>query len=150
MRFRCAVLPVIVCLLACGGAGSPTPDADATASSAAAPAAAAPAAAAPEFGSVAFQTYESDGHYMKFRNDTKVDRTWDNMVGEGLKGTYTQVGNTITVVFEPGPSSTVSELRFRQLDDCSIANYYRATTEGKVSEDESDIYRRSEPRCPHR
>lgn len=113
---------------------------------------AAPVASAPMYGSVAFQTYEYDGTWMKFNTDTKVSTSWRNSACSALNGTYTQEGETITVHFEdPENCNGWDDMKLKQVSDCSMAAYWwKDPTSGEVKEDDSWMFERTEPSCPHR
>ena len=110
------------------------------------------ATTAPLYGSVAFQTYDCEGTWMKFNTDEKVTTGWPNASCSALKGTYTQEGETITVHFEdPDNCSTWDDMKLKQLSDCSMAAYWwKDPTTGEIKEDDSWMFERTEPKCPRR
>ena len=69
-----------------------------------------------------------------------------------LKGTYTQEGDQITVHFEdPESCNGWDDMKLKQVSDCSMAAYWwKDPTTGEIKEDDSWMFERTEPRCPHR
>jgi hypothetical protein len=112
--------------------------------------AAAPAArtAAPGHGDIAFATYRGGREKIVFINDRLVKKTWRNMAGKAVKGTYTKAGQEIKIAWDPTASNHGSvEARYRQLGPCSIAFYQRTDKEGVVHDDFSVVLEQSKPRC---
>src|SRR5687768_15209831 len=81
-------------------------------------------AANPDFGDVAFATYESErgSRRIVFSNDTKIVKTWKNMSGGPVNGTYKKKGNEIEVQWDPKAEhhGSLSE-KFRQTGPCALA-----------------------------
>jgi hypothetical protein len=106
--------------------------------------------ATPDFGDVAFATYESEsgGFRVVFSNDTKMVKTWRNMNGGPVSGTYKKKGNEIEVQWDPNAThhGSVSE-KFRQTGPCSLARYVRVDRKGVTQDDKPQIYQRTKPRC---
>ena len=53
------------------------------------------------FGDVALSTYEAGGFRIVFTTDTKAVKTWRNMAGDAVNGTYAKSGNEIEVKWDP-------------------------------------------------
>jgi len=125
---------VVAILAGCGGS-----EPESTAS--------APAGAATGFGDVAFSTYEVDRTRVIFNSDTKASKTWANMSGSAVTGTYTKNGNEIEVQWDPNADNhgSLSE-KFRQIGPCSLARYVRVDKEGGVHDD-PQIFQRTKPLC---
>jgi len=132
--FACALLVSI--LAGCGGS-EPEPIA-----------ANAPSGAAAGFGDVAFSTYEVDRTRVIFNSDTKASKTWANMSGSAVTGTYTKNGNEIEIQWDPNADhhGSLSE-KFRQIGPCSLARYVRVDKEGGVHDDDPQIFQRTKPLC---
>lgn len=105
-------------------------------------------AATPDFGDVAFATYESGNFRVVFANDTKAVKTWRNMSGGPVNGTYKKKGNEIEVQWDPKAEhhGSVSE-KFRQTGPCALARYVRVDRKGAAHDDKPQIYQKTKPRC---
>lgn len=125
--------------LACGGSGGDVP------STTAAPEVAAPAAAAHQYGPVSFKTYRGDGYAIAFKSDTKFEHSWDNIAFASPKGTYTHEGDELVLTFDPGEYEG-KVLKLRQIDGCSMAQYYLEYTDG-TTKDVTRVYEQKEPKC---
>lgn len=121
-------LVLVVALTGCGG-----DDADKAANS---------------FGDVAFSTYEYSRTRLIFTNDSSAKRTWANMAGPPVIGTYTKNGNEIEIQWDPAADhlSSASE-KYRQVGPCSMARYIWVDKEGVEHDDSPQIYERNQPRC---
>ncbi len=105
--------------------------------------------AAPAHGSVAYQTYVNRNETIRFRTETETTKTWKNMAGKPVPGTYTHVGAEIVLLNDPSfDNQGILESRFRQLDECSIAEYYQRLRDGTVKDNDSRVFQRTEPKCP--
>lgn len=135
MRNHAGLALLCVTLLsACGGSESPSP--------------AAAGASGSGFGDVAFSTYEGDRSRVVFTTDTAVKKTWANMTGAAVAGTYTKAGNEIEIQWDPNAThhGSLSE-KFRQMGPCSLARYVRVDMEGAVHDDNPQVYQRTKPIC---
>ncbi len=134
---RAVACALIVAMLSGCGGGEP----EATTASS-------PAGAAAGFGDVAFATYEVDGMRVVFNSDTKASKTWANMSGEAVSGTYTKNGNEIEIQWDPAADNhgSLSE-KFRQTGPCALARYVRVDKEGGVHDADPKIFQRSKPLC---
>lgn len=105
-------------------------------------------AADASFGDVAFTTYEVEGFRVVFTTDSKAVKTWRNMNGAAVNGTYIKKGNDIEVKWDPAAShhGSLSE-KFRQMGPCSMARYARVDKKGSVVEGAPQIYQKSKPKC---
>jgi len=105
-------------------------------------------AAAASFGDVAFTTYEHKRNRIIFTSDTKIKKTWANMSGPAVIGSYTKDGNEIEVQWDPAAEhhGSVSE-KFRQMGPCSMARYVRVDKEGVVHDDSPRVFEQTEPKC---
>ena len=100
------------------------------------------------FGDVAFHTYQAGKKRIVFLNDTKIKKTWRNMSGAAVKGTYTKAGKEIVVTYDPAAKNHGSLAEtFRQTGPCAMARYLRTDREGKVHDDSPLIYQRKKPKC---
>ena len=108
----------------------------------------APKGAADGFGDVAFATYEVDGTRLIFNSDTKASKTWANMSGSTVAGTYTKAGNEIEIQWDPKADhhGSLSE-KFRQMGPCALARYVRVDKEGGVHDDKPQMFQRTKPLC---
>ena len=102
----------------------------------------------PNFGDVAFSTYEEGGFRVVFATDSNVVKTWRNMSGAAVNGTYVKKGNDIDVKWDPNAThhGSLSE-RFRQMGPCSMARYERVDRKGAVITDSPQIYQKTKPKC---
>lgn len=143
MRAEIVLFTVGGFMLACGGGGS-APAADVTAAPVAAP------AAEPKYGSVEFQSYSSDGTWVKFLTNGKAQYGWPNSACDSLTGTWTQEGEQITLLLaDPEDCMTWNELKLKQMSDCAIAAYgFKNTRSGEQKDDDTWMFERTEPRCP--
>ena len=100
------------------------------------------------FGDIAFATYEVGGFRVVFTTDTKAVKTWRNMAGDAVNGTYTKSGNEIEVKWDPTAANhgSLSE-KFRQTGPCSITRYQRVDKQGGVVEGQPQVYQRTKPLC---
>ncbi len=100
------------------------------------------------FGDVAFTTYQVDRTKIVFTTDSKARKTWANMSGPAIDGSYTKDGNEIEIQWDPKAShhGSTSE-KFRQMGPCSLARYERVDMEGVVHDDRPEIYQRAKPVC---
>lgn len=103
---------------------------------------------AADFGDVAFATYEAEGFRVVFTNDTKVVKTWRNMSGGPVNGTYKKTGNEIDVQWDAKAEhhGSVSE-KFRQTGPCALARYVRIDRKGVKHDESPQIYQKTKPRC---
>ncbi|MEP6882472.1 MAG: hypothetical protein ABI866_10795 [Dokdonella sp.] len=105
-------------------------------------------AASASFGDVAFTTYS----YMRFRlvfiSDSKVKKTWANMAGPAVVGSFTKNGNEIEVQWDPKAEhhGSLSE-KFRQMGPCSMARYVWVDKKGEVHDDSPQVFERTVPKC---
>lgn len=130
------VVALMLTLGACGGGDEPTPGNDGS------------GAAGGGFGDVAFSTYEVDRTRVVFATDTKATKTWANMSGGTVTGTYTKNGNEIEIQWDPAADNhgSLSE-KFRQMGPCSLARYVRVDKKGVVHDDDPQIFEKTKPRC---
>ncbi len=121
-------------LAGCGGG-------DGAAESAAGPAAA-------SFGDVSFTTYSYKRSRLIFTSDSKAKKTWANMAGPPVVGTYTKSGNEIEVQWDPAADhyGSLSE-KFRQMGPCSMARYVWVGKDGVAHDDSPQVFERTEPKC---
>jgi hypothetical protein len=133
------LLSMVFALAACGGGGGPAEPA---------PTSATPASTGAGFGDVAFSTYEAEKFRIVFTTDTKAKKTWANMSGPAVEGTYTKNGNEIVVQWDPAADhhGSLSE-KFRQMGPCSLARYERVDRQGVTHDDAPQIYQRTKPLC---
>ena len=149
--FRIALVGAFAVLAACEG--EPVPDLanlNSTNETTAAKTDEAPAkrAAEPGYGEIAFTTYRGGGERIVFINDRKVKKTWRNMVGRAVKGTYRKEGREVVIAWDPNAKNHGSvEERYRQLGPCSIAYYHRIDKKGVAHDDFSVVLEQSKPRC---
>jgi hypothetical protein len=141
---RGAVCVGLLALSACGGGGGGEVAQSAPAST---PAPVATPAADPGFGDVAFATYEGEGQRLVFTNSSKVKKTWANMSGDAVAGTYTKNGKEIEVQWDAAAEhhGSLSE-KYQQTGPCSLARYERVDREGGVHDDPI-IFERKKPLC---
>ncbi|MEO8028854.1 MAG: hypothetical protein ABI823_20405 [Bryobacteraceae bacterium] len=107
-----------------------------------------PQAGAGSFGDVAFSTYEFETFRVVFTTDSKAVKTWRNMSGPPVNGTYVKKGNEIEVAWDPKADhhGSLSE-KFRQMGPCSIARYERVDKKGVAIDGSPQVYQRTKPRC---
>lgn len=124
-------------LLACGGGGAGAVSGGDAAS------------AEPKYGSVAYQKYEAGTDRIKFKTESTVQNTWRNMSGSAVSGTYTHEGDLLHIIWDPAADNTNrAESKYRQLSECSFAEFWWKGKDGKVREDDSVMWQRTEPKCP--
>lgn len=104
--------------------------------------------ASPSFGDVAFTTYEEGGFRVVFTTESNALKTWRNMGGAAVNGTYVKKGNDIEVKWDPAAThhGSVSE-KFRQMGPCSMARFERVDRKGAVITDSPQIYQKTKPKC---
>ena len=122
-------------LAGCGGGGDTTSEKKASAEAA-------------SFGDVAFTTYSYKRNRLVFVSDTKAKKTWANMAGPPVAGTYVKKGNEIEVHWDPTADhyGSLSE-KFRQMGPCAMARYVWVGKDGVAHDDSPQVFERSEPKC---
>lgn len=134
--FSVVVAASVVAGLACGGAGAGAGGG-------------LRGSAEPAHGSVAYQTYVAGSDTVRFRTETETTKTWKNMGGKPVEGTFTHSGADIVVLHDPKfDNNFLAEERFRQLDECSIARNYTRRHTGEVDQSDSRVFERTVPKCP--
>lgn len=105
-------------------------------------------AAVTGFGDVAFATYSYKRSRLIFTSDTKVKKTWANMAGPPVIGSYTKKGNEIEVQWDPDASHyfSLSET-FRQMGPCSMARYVWVDKKNETHDDSPQVFERTQPKC---
>lgn len=105
-------------------------------------------AAAASFGDVAFSTYSYKRSRLIFTSDTKAKKTWANMAGPAVIGSYTKNGNEIEVQWDPKAEhyGSLSE-KFRQMGPCSMARYVWVDKKNEAHDDSPQVFERTAPKC---
>ena len=105
-------------------------------------------AAATSFGDVAFNTYSYKRSRLIFTSDTKAKKTWANMAGPPVIGSYTKIGNEIEVQWDPKAEHYFSQSeKFRQMGPCSMARYVWVDKEGEAHDDSPQVFEQTAPKC---
>jgi hypothetical protein len=143
MRSRARWLAIVVGslagALACGGSGGSSGDVGAPEPAVAAP-------AAHQYGSISFKTYRGSEGTIAFKNDTKFEMWWPNIPYAAPAGTYTHEGDDIVLNFDGKSKYVATVLKLRQIDECSIAQFFTEFRDGSTS-DSSYVYEQKEPKC---
>ena len=124
---------LILALASCGGGGDSS---------------SANGAVAASFGDVAFTTYSYKRSRLIFLSDSKAKKTWANMAGAPVIGSYTKKGNEIEVHWDPAAEhyGSLSE-KFRQMGPCSMARYVWVNKKGEAHDDSPQVFEQTAPKC---
>ena len=108
-----------------------------------------PAPTAPAVDSPAFRTFETeDGKYrVVFTTETKMKKTWSNMSGPAVEGSWSQSGDTVEVAYVPASHHGSSAETFVTRGECTLIRTARVDATSGQRIESPTTYVLDEKRC---